>query len=384
MHKFRVLVLAFLANPTCTNWIYGFKSLGYRVVVLNWSKSPATQNQLAQWGFQNQDIPIFNIWDRFTDDVRQAVLKSLGGIPDVLFCWEGALILKPLRQVHQSFPRVKVVQCVNTFPNAVSALTELRMYWRYRNANSLINGYIFYSEAMRRLFLQKIPASHDRPYLIMVEPFFEKAFASHGIVDSNIPRLERFNENPHIIIFTGRGVKLWSKNSLNDRRDALGPFFKRLAERGVHIFLPPKADTKGLPNLHLYPEFSNADLFEGRFAQYISQFDAHLVIYNEWNGTIRRWVSSGLSTRLAYSLTSTSPLAVTHTSKFIEEYWKDTPFGFTFCDVEDLVKSLYNTQMLTLLRQNMEQVHRSYAFESQGEHVAQFFKEILAKPGVAN
>lgn len=67
MRKLKVLVIAFLGNPICTNWIYGFKSLGYQVAVLNWSKSPATKNQLEYWGFANNDIPLFNMWDRFLD-----------------------------------------------------------------------------------------------------------------------------------------------------------------------------------------------------------------------------------------------------------------------------------------------------------------------------
>jgi hypothetical protein len=384
MSNLKVLVLAYLANPTCTNWIYGFKSLGYDVAVLNWSKSSATQKQLKKWGFSNNDIPIFHIWNKFSETMRQAVLKSLDGTPNIIFSWEGASILKSLQKVYQSFPTAKIVHCVNSYPNAVTALTELRMNWRYRKANSLINGYVFYSETQQRLFSQKVPSARDKPYLVMVEPFFKRAFASDGIVYSSVPRLERFDENPHII-FTGRGSKLWCKKyELRGRKDALGLFFSKLAERGIHIFLSPQADTKGLPNLHLYPDFSNEDLFEGRFAQYISQFDAHLVMYNEYNDTMRRWVSSGLSTRFAYALTATAPIAVTKTSKFVEDLWQDTPFGFTFSNVEDLVESLYDKQKLTLLRHNMEKVHRSYSFESQSERVAQFFEEILETPGVTD
>lgn len=381
MSNIKILVLAFLANPTCTNWIYGFKSLGYNVAVLNWSKSPATKEQLKKWGFSNNDIPIFHIWHKLSKTVRQAVLQSLDGTPDIIFSWEGVLILKPLQKVHQFFPTAKVVHCVNTYPNAINALTELRMNWRYRQANSFISGYVFYSEVQQRLFSEKISSARGKPYLVMIEPFFERTFASNGIVNSGVPRLERFDENPHIV-FTGRGDRLWDKKKLRSRRDALGSFFKELASRNIHIFLSPKANIKGFPRLHHYPDFSNEDLFEGRFAQYISQFDAHLVMYNEYNNTMKRWVSSGLSTRFAYALTATSPIAVTKTSKFVEELWKDNPFGFTFSNVEDLVESLYDKQKLTLLRHNMEKFHKSYSFESQSKRVARFFEEVLAKSKV--
>ena len=179
-NKSKVLVLAFLANPTCTNWIYGFKSLGYDVAVLNWSNSPATQEQLNKWGFSNNDIPIFHFWDKFSETISQAVLNSLDGTPDIIFSWEGALILEPLQKVSSYFPTAKVVHCVNTYPNAISNLSEVRMNSRYRKANSLISGYIFYSETQQNLFSQKIPSASNKPYIAMIEPFFDRAFRARS------------------------------------------------------------------------------------------------------------------------------------------------------------------------------------------------------------
>lgn len=383
MHTLKVLVIAFLANPTCTNWVKGLKSLGYDITVLDWKKSPATQSDFVNWGFEGSEFPIFHIWNDFSEELQQRVINSLGGTPDILFTWEGSPILKPLRMVKKSFPTAKVIHCVNTYPNAISELTELRLHWRYRNTSSLIDGYIFYSQVMRQLFVKNTPLADDKPYLVMVEPFFEKAFASNGVTDPTVPLLKRVDEHPHVI-FIGRGSELWCKNFLyNGRWDALGSFFKELAKLNVHIFLPSQADTKNIPNLHRYPDFSNQDLFTGRFAEYISQFDANLVIYNEFNNVIRRRVSTGLSTRFASALTSTTPLAVTKTSQFVEEYWKDAPFGFSFSDVDDLAKSLHNKDMLASLRRNMEKVHQSYSFESQSRSVVQFLNEVL-QPRISN
>ncbi|MFB2768847.1 hypothetical protein ACE1AT_06075 [Pelatocladus sp. BLCC-F211] len=379
----RVLIIASLANPTCTNWIYGLKSLGYNVAVLDWRKSPATQSELENWGFKEENkIPIINIWDDFPLEKQQEVEKCLGGLPDALFSWEGALILKPLLRVKRIYTIAKVIHRINSYPSALNEFTEFRLNWRYQNANPLIDGYIFYSETQRHLFLKKIPTAANKPYLVMVAPFFKKAFSSNNIQDYTVPKLERFDGNPHII-FTGNSRELWNNNFLqNQHRDALGKFFKQLAKCNVHIFIHPQGNTRNISNLHLYPDFSNEDIFTGRFAQYISQFDAHLVMYNEYNSTIRRWVSSGLSTRFAYALTSTTPLAVTKTSKFVEEHWKGTPFGFTFSDIDNLAKSLHNKQMLALLRRNLEKIHISYAFEYQSHHVAQFFNKILQKSAI--
>ncbi len=372
MANLKVLVVGSLANPMATNWVYGFKSLGYTLAVLDWRSSPATQTQLKEWGFQD-DVRVFNFWG--SDDVRQAVLAELDGEPDILFCYWGSQVLAALGKAHQSFPDAKVILCTETLPNASNFLTELREIWWLRQVDSLIDGHVFYSEAMRQLFCQKVPSSRSKAYLAIIMPFLKKAFAVDGLGSSNVTQLERFDEHPHVI-FTGRADKLWTKD-FRMAADALGPFLVQLAKRGVHVFVSHSADSKGCPNFHSYPNFSNADLFEGRFSRYISQFDAHLTIYNESNQTIRRRVSTSLSTRLAFALASTAPVAVTRTSQFIQEYWADTPFGFAFTGVDELAASLYDQQLLASLRSNMSRVHLSYAFESQGDRVTGFFKEVL-------
>ena len=376
MQKIKVLVLAFLANPTCTNWIKGLETLDYGVAVLDWKHSPANQDELENWGFKGSRIPIFHMWNDFSTELSQKVDDALGGKPDIIFVWEGAAILKPLQAVKSFFPTAKVIHCVNTYPNAITELTEFRMNWRYRNASPLIDAHIFYSEIMREMFLRNVPAANPQPYLVMVEPFFEEAFADE-VTDSTVPQLKRLDEHPHVI-FTGRGTELWRSFSFsNRRRDALGSFFRQLANHNIHVYLPAQAEIKNIPNFHCYPNFSNDDLFKGRFAQYLSQFDAHLVMYNEYNNIMRRWVTTGLSTRFASAITSVTPLALTKTSQFAEEYWQDTPFGFTFSNVEDLVQSLRDRQMLTTLRQNMKRVHRSYSFEAQSDRLSQFFRDVL-------
>jgi hypothetical protein len=90
-------------------------------------------------------------------------------------------------------------------------------------------------------------------------------------------------------------------------------------------------------------------------------------------------IGSGTITNCAFvnALTSICPIAVSSTSKFIEEYPKDIPFWFSFTDVEDLVESLRKKEMLESLRNNMKKVHTLYSFESQSQRVAKFIEEVL-------
>ncbi|MFB2839737.1 hypothetical protein [Floridanema evergladense] len=364
-----------LQNPMCSNWINGLSKAGHQVATVYWQSTQPSFQELTDWGI-TEPTTVFNFYQELPESTRNNLVKILGGRPDILFGWEGVPTLKPLQVVKSSFPEAKTVFLIDTYPNAPHFLSELLHNLRYGFASHLIDAYVFYSKAMRQLFSQQVFFAKKKLYLALIEPFLESAFDLGGTELPQELKLERIDNQPYIV-FTGNAGSLWS-NNYKDARDAVGSFLSRLAERGVHIFVNGNADLKNITKLHHYPAFSNTDLLAGRFAKYISQFDAHLIFYNELNNTIKRRVASGLSTRLAFALTSTCPIAISQTSQFVHEYWGEKPFGFMFKDLDDLVESLHDSQKLSLLRSNMEQVHRSFSFEAQSDRIHQLFKEVMA------
>jgi len=364
-----------LRNPMCSNWINGLKRLGHCVATLYWENQELTHQQLCDWGIDDGSH-VFQFSGNLSDSLRQTIVSTLGGQPDILFCWESIPPLKVLPKVAPIFPNAKAVLLIDGYPNAPHLLTELLHILRYRKSDRFIDGYIFYSNAMRNAFCQQITKAAKKPSLVMVHPFFESAFCSKDISITEDLKLERFDQKPHII-FTGNAGKLWHRRYDNYAKDALGEFLALLASKDVHVFVNPIADLKGINGLHHYPTFSNADMLSGRFSSYISQFDAHLIVYKEYNGTNRRRSARSLSTRFAFSLTSTCPIIVSQTSQFVHEYWLDAPFGFMFKQVDDLVESLQDSQKLDVLRSNMEKVHRTFSFEAQSDRIHQLFKDVL-------
>ncbi|MHC5599569.1 MAG: hypothetical protein ACYTXC_27145 [Nostoc sp.] len=379
MQTLKILVIPganALRNPMCGNWMNGLRQLGHSVVTLYWEKQELTNHQLRDWGI-NDDAHIFQFFGELSASLRQTIISTLGGEPDILFYWESLPPLKILPKVAPFFSNAKAILLVDAYPNAPHLLTEILHFLRYRQSNQLIDGYIFYSNVMRDVFCQQIPTAKKKPYLVMVHPFFESAFYSKEVKITEDLQLERLDNKPHVI-FTGNAGKLWNRRYDNYAKDALGEFLALLASTGVHIFVNPVADLKGIKGLHHYPAFSNADTLSGRFSTYISQFDAHLVIYKEYNGTNRRRSARSLSTRFAFSLTSICPIIVSESSQFIHEYWSDMPFGFMFKQVDDLVESLNDSQKLSVLRSNMEKVHRSFSFEAQTDRIHQLFQDVMA------
>ena len=365
-----------LQNPMCGNWINGLRRLGNAVVTLYWEEEKLTQQQFDDWGI-DADAHILHFAGKLSESLRQTIVSTLDGQPDIIFCWESIPPLKPLQKVARFFPDSKTILLIDAYPNSPHLWSELSHTLRYRLSDPSIDGYIFYSDAMRDAFCQQITGAARKPYLVMVHPFFESAFHTRDSIITEDLKLSRFDDNPHII-FTGNAGKLWNRRYDNYAKDALGDFLASVASRGVHVFVNPMADLKAIQGLHHYPRFTNADMLGGRFASYISQFDAHLVIYKEYNDTNRRRSARSLSTRFAFSLTSTCPIIVSQTSQFVHEYWADNPFGFMFHHVDDLVESLQDSQKLSVLRSNMEKVHRSFSFESQSDRIHQLFKDVMA------
>jgi len=158
----------------------------------------------------------------------------LGGQPDIVFGWEGVPTLKPLEAVKSSFPEAKTILLIDTYPNAPYLLSELLHIARYTSTNRLIDGYVFYSEAMKDLFCRQVFLAKSKPYLALIEPFPESAFDLEKIELPQELKLERVDDQPHVV-FTGNAASLWSTN-YKEARDAVGNFLSHLADRGVHVF----------------------------------------------------------------------------------------------------------------------------------------------------
>lgn len=375
VNPFRVAVVTGLHNPLGTNWIRGFQSMGLKVVVLDRRERPINRAEMEAWGISS-DIPIITVpmEGPLLDEHYRGACNILEGEPDCLFGWYGSQTLNLLSRTHQRFPQARVVLCIDALPNAAILATEIRELIRFGRSDAWIDGYVHYSETMRRSFERFVPGARRKPSVSLVEPFLLNAFVTQSTTEVH-DRLIRHDERPHVI-FTGRSDHLWSRG-WRMRKDALGPFFNSLADRGVHVYLSQGADTRGHDRLHEYPPFTNWDVFAGKMGKYINDFDAHVVLYNEFNGTIRRRSANGLATRFALAVTSTCPIAVTSTSTFTHEYWEDHPDGFHFSSVDELVEKLSDDGLLAAARASLSNGHSRYSFEACSAGVHSFLQRVI-------
>jgi hypothetical protein len=368
-----IVLIGQIGNPLCANWAYGLKDLSHNVLAVSWARQPLSPALLVQYGFGG-DIPVVHSWTGLEDSLQKSVEAHFAGAPDLIFGWWGNTAISPLKTGKRLFPQAQTILCVNCYPDTSMWITEIREVLQYHAAVRSIDGYIYYSEAMRNQFCARVQAAGKRPALVMLEPFPLRTYLGANINSLNGYTLTRNDDSPYVI-FTGRGDLLWTKD-VRYRKDAIGPFLADLANSGVHVYVSSKADTRGINNLHTYPHFTNEELFRGTFSAYVSQFDAHLVLYNEHNGTIRRRVATGLSTRYAFAVTADCPIAVTHTSAFVREFQKRAPFHLCFHDTSDLIAQLRDHGLLQQLRNNLAAVKRTFALENNAERLAAFLTNV--------
>lgn len=356
----RIALVLELEHPLGSAWGNVLAAAGHRVVALHTRDESIDAVRRRHWCL-DPDVTVVPTPLGTARSRRAAIEAALGGPPDVLYGWWGSPILNALIDAAKVWPGAAVGLCVDTLPNAVHLLAELRELGRFRRAAPHIDFYVHYSAVMEARFRQAVPEAARSHHAAFPEAFPRSAWADRAPPWG--PRLARRSPAPHVV-FVGRGDRLWSLRP-SEIKDALGPRLARLAAQGVEVFVPSGSDTRGVPGLHPYPYFRNAELFDGTFARYLSDFDAQLVVYREPNGTVARRVAAGLSTRLATALTATAPLVVSPGSTFLAEHEGDGPLALRWTSDAALVAALSDAAGLAALRAALAERGPSFALEAR-------------------
>lgn len=214
-------------------------------------------------------------------------------------CWWGLASLSHSETLLR-YPHARSVVIVDTFPNASRLSTEVREVVRsFRQQADL---YIGYTPLMLRRMRQLRLIRGSSEFVAMVQPFPLRMHRS-------VPEPTKAG-----IIFTGRSDHLFTTGTAM-KKDALGPYLEAIRAEGVPVTLqePQDAEYKRFlskKGFTFYPYLTNADILDGALANIITQYEGQLAAYRVSNGTVRRRVQNGLSSRFALGLTANSPMLV--------------------------------------------------------------------------
>lgn len=370
----RILLVCTLGNPLATTWLMGLRQLG-RVAVVE-HRRPRSPDELRRLGVAD---PRGVAWatEGLDDAARRAIREHLDGDPDVVVSWWGSGVLPIADAVHRAFPHAAWAHVINTLPNAANVLTEVREVLRYRTVAGAVDGFVYNSRTMQRMLERRVPAARTAERLVMIDPLPLRAYvdpeaAGRGRGQGPRPRL----------IFIGRSDFLYKRDP-RMRKDALGPLLERLLRADVDVCVSDMGNGEALRRrgYSTYPRLSHLDVLDGGLAELIDGFDAHLVAYRVANATIRRRVSTALSTRLSSGLTATTPMFVNREATFLTESWDhpDDAWAAPFGSADELAAKVHDRALRDRLSRNLAAVHRSFAMDHQVERIGDFLTSLRAR-----
>ena len=328
------------------------KSSGASVTILAISAYNSNRKQQLIADFKALDSEI--IFSEFeASGLRSGLLDMLGRqlqMPEKLltqlekltfncvFSWWGLSTYSVTKTVHRYFSSVPVVSILGTYPNAYNQMSNHLETILWKDYCRILSGLIYYSDEMRHYHQKRITQAQKIPSTVVIEPQPASIFYhqwDHG------PEFERIDDKPHVV-FTGTTRNLTSSQS-NYRKDAVGAFLKGLSEQKIHVYLQPGALEEN-DYLHYLPK--NLSIQNGQLSNYLSNFDAHLVIYNEFNTIISTRVRCGLGTRYAFGQTFPVPMMVSEKASFARKEFQTYSIGSFFRDMNDLKYQLSDAKAL--------------------------------------
>lgn len=306
-------------NPVATAWWLALDSIGHDGLVHCETRGPsAGPHSELDHGVPEVRRVKFRDWP--------AAESVLDGTPDIVFLWWGCRSLLWGATCLTRWPRSRLVVSLDTVPCASWWGGEVREWLHL--AQHKVHGLVFASSQMRRDLLLRCPWLHTVPGAVVPVVFPASAFARS---QRELPeKLVLEASSQPRICFTGRTDFLFTSER-RMRKDAIGRTLLDLVHSGAAVWLSglqKQACSHGARPFNFMPRFSNADLFNGRMATYLAQFNGTLLLYNVHDRTIRRRVRNSLSTRLALAVTTPTAWIINGESRVLcEELWGDEPWG---------------------------------------------------------
>jgi hypothetical protein len=276
---------------------------------------------------------------------------------DIIFAWWGIDNFYELYHIiHDLKLKTPIIHCLNTYPSTpIRTIYGFFEDYFYKIFHDRINGRIFYSDEMRSFYERKIYKSKNN-YIIMPDSYLSKCYYAGAKLTKN-NKLIKENNDPNIV-FTGR-----TDFSYDFRRfkDNVKNEIQKIASKKIHIYLKKSDQIPESEYIHYYPRFSTEDLCNGLFSSYLHQFDASIVIYNEFANKDR--FKNGLSTRFAHSLTACIPLISRYSSKFSQDFFQRYQNGFTYSNLSELEMILGDHRKMETYKKYAKQNVNNFSFE---------------------
>ena len=385
-----ILCLGSLTSIETHNAIIAFRKVGYNVIMLNISRHyfPNYIEEIPNYDnivnlYQGVNINKNKIIRKIERLLivcglykgRSQVVKRINNIfkknhIDIVYSLWGTDTLPEIKIIQNQKIHCPIIHNFLTFPGApVSRFTRLK-YLFYKEIVSNIEGRIYCSYRMYDYINKLFNLKQKGKDIIFLDYFSEVYFPR-----KRLPLLSEKDGEPHIL-FIGRTD--FQKDSLNDVEEII----KEIALNQMHVHL---AETSIPINnndyLHFFPIFKAGNLSNGSFAEFITQFDACIILYNfNKNNWPKDRFYNSLPNRFLFAFTGGIPIIMPE-EYFLscQEIIKKYQIGFTYKDIEDLKSKIKNKHLMKKIKENAIKISSNFTFEKNFHKLEKFIKNIVHK-----
>jgi len=370
------------------NAIIAFKNAGYNVLLIN----------ICRDYFPNivEGIPdcknIINLYQGINIS-KNKIIRKIERLLIVFDLYKGRnLVVKRIDSIFKKnhidivyslwgtepLPEIKIIQNLEihcpvihhflTFPGVpISWFTRLK-YLFYKKIVLNIEGRIHCSYRMYD-YIDKLFNLRQKGKDIVFLDYFSEMYFPH----KRLSLLSKEDGEPHIL-FIGRTD--FQKGSLDD----VEKIIQEIALNKMHIHL---AETDISINnneyLHFFQRFKAGELANGSFAEFITRFDACIILYNF---NIKNWPKdrfyNSTPNRFLFALTGGIPIIMPE-GYFLscQEIIKKYQIGFTYNNIEDLKSKIENKQLMKKIKANAIKINSDFTFERNFYKLEKFIRNVI-------
>ena len=382
-----LLYMGSLVSFHAQNTIKAFSRSGYMVTALNINKEYFVE--------RIDELPFFgnitNLYEgiEFNNNIKDKAIKSVRRTLnitrlsstnreirkrirkifrdnwfDVIYCVWGSGVVPEIEMIQEENLKIPIIHELLTYPYNTAWWKVVWENYFYGRVVKNINGRIHCSHNMYKYMDNHFDLKGGKDVVLMT--YFSKDY----FWSKRLPLLSDTDSEPHII-FIGRTD--FSRNRPLD--DVRNQIFE-ISKEKIHIHLAEtNANMKHSNYIHTFPRFESKKMIDGSLANFMTQFDACIVLYNI-NRECDRFRNS-LPSRFLFALTAGIPIIMREVYfKSCEEIINRYKIGFSYKNIYELRAMLANKKLMDKYRQNAIVLAPNFTFEKNFHKLEKFIHEV--------
>lgn len=357
---------------------------GYNVTVIN-TACPYFPRTIT-----GTEIPVFNLYEKrrirfaFKGSVGRAyILKAASGgtLERVGFRFEEIIEAIKKRRIDLIYgswgsiglPELRFVRKLNvpliyeflTYPVGFTKTVEKIENLLNKSIIDSLTGRVFASSSMRDYMERNfdLKSGHST---IFTESYSERCF-----YQKRLPRLSDNDHEPHLVFLGFDSSEIF-------------PQIEEMLRRKIHVHV---CETLGFEDrlrksrhktlCHVFKKTSGEALFNGSFANFLTQYDACLVTYNIDRATSARLCNS-LPNRFSYALTAGIPFVMPKGYlKSCESIVSNKQIGFAYATYDELKDRLYDRSLMDSYQNNAVKQSSAFTLERNFGKIDHFLRRVI-------